>query len=138
MKLKLVVLCKSDIHKTCLLLVFTHCRDLRMCVSIYQQIFYKRRLTSVCICFFPFIFLLVMVACKGTAFLIYTSLEKGKKKREKMTCEKMLLFRTATRCSSEILVLTSLFHCLIYVCDLLCIYLLELQMLFFCIGVRFV
>lgn len=78
MKLKLAVLSESNIHRTCLSLVFIHCCDLQMCVSVYQQICYNRRLTSVCIYFLPFIFLLIMVACEGTAVLIYTSFEKGK------------------------------------------------------------
>lgn len=64
--------------------------------------------------FFPFIFLLVMVACKSTAVLISTSFEKGKKKREKMADETMFLFRIAAFSSSEILFVTSVFHCLIY------------------------
>jgi len=111
-KLKLAALCKSDIHKTCVSLVFTRCHDLQICVSIYQQIL--RRLTSVCIYFFPLVFLLVMVACKGTAVLIYASFKKGKKKRGRMTRAMILLFRTAACSSSEILFLTSMFHCLIY------------------------
>lgn len=57
----------------------------QMCVSIKQQIFYNRILTSGCIYFFPFIFLLVRVACKSTAVLISALYEKGKKRREKMT-----------------------------------------------------
>lgn len=112
MKLKLAVLSESNIHKTCLSLVFICCCHLQMCVSVYQQICYNTRLTSVCIYLLPFIFLLIMVACKGTAVLIYTSFEKGKKKREKMTCEIMVLFSTAACSSFEILVLISVFHCL--------------------------
>lgn len=34
-------------------------------------------------CFFPFIFLLVRVACKSTAVLISALFEKGKKEKKK-------------------------------------------------------